>query len=252
MNTLFSIILSTFLVSLISFAGVVVLFFKKDFLEKILVITVTFSAGALMGGAFLHLLPEAIEKAAAANISSLYIFLSTIIGFCVIFIFEQFLNWHHHHAIDHPEIKTFSYLILYSDAAHNFIDGLSIAASFVAGAPIGFVTSLAIAFHEIPKEIGDFGVLVYGGIERSKALLFNFLSATVAILGGIIGFLLFEEIKGLFIYILSFAAGNFLYIVGSDLIPEIKDHISTNKKKGIVYFFTFLAGIGLMLLLRFL
>ncbi len=248
MNPLFYILISTFLISLIGFAGILILFLKEEFLNKILLILVSFAAGALIGAAFFHLIPKAIEEAGIGEGSLLKIFLFLIFGFCLFFILEQFIEWHHHHNIHHPEIKSFSYLILISDSIHNFIDGLIIAASFVVSIPLGISTSLAVALHEIPQEIGDFSVLIYGGFNKTKALFFNFLSALGAILGGIIGFFLSEKIGNSIIFLLPFAAGNFIYIASSDLIPEIK------KKevfaKSFIYFLIFLLGLSLMLILK--
>ncbi|MEK7166901.1 MAG: ZIP family metal transporter [Patescibacteria group bacterium] len=248
MPILFWIITSTFVVSLISLIGVIFLTLKENLINKILLILVSFSAGALIGGAFLHLIPEAIEKSIEKNISFLEIFLFLIFGFCVFFILEEFLSWHHHHSQKHSEIKSFSYLILISDGIHNFIDGLIIAGSFIISIPLGFTTTLAIIFHEIPQEIGDFGVLIYSGFKKSKALFFNFLSALFAILGGILRFLIFEKIENFSIFLLSFAAGSFIYIAASDLIPEIKTE--KEKYKKIIHFFIFVLGILLMLFLK--
>jgi len=246
MSTLFAIILSTFLVSLISFIGVLTLALKEKTLNKILLLLVALSAGALIGGAFLHLLPEAIEQ--TQNIFNLFLYL--ILGFCVFFILEFFFLWHHHHSTKHENKKPVSYLILISDSLHNFIDGLVIAASFVINFHLGIITTFAIALHEIPQEIGDFGVLVYSGFKKSKALFLNFLTAITAILGGIAGYFLSETIGSAIIYLLPFAAGNFIYIAASDLIPEIKQ--IKNIKKSLAYFFVFLLGIILMLLIKFL
>ena len=248
MNTLFYIIISTFLISLIAFFGILALFLKERILDKILLVLVAFSAGALVGGAFLHLIPEAIAGVGTEENNILKIFLYLIFGFCIFFILEQFIKWHHHHAKNHPDIKPFSYLILISDAIHNFIDGLVIAGSFIVGFPVGIATTLAVALHEIPQEIGDFGVLVYSGFKKTKALFLNFLTALTAILGGIFGFLLSEKMGKSTIFLLPFAAGNFLYIACSDLIPEIKQKV--NPKSSILHFFVFLSGIALMLLLK--
>jgi len=173
MNALPSIILATFLISLIAFVGALTLFLKKELLDKILLALVALSAGALIGGAFLHLLPEAILRVGADSTAVLNLFLYLLLGFCVFFVLEQFIRWHHCHATE-CKIHPVSYLVLISDAIHNFIDGLVIAASFVISFQMGVVTTLAIALHEIPQEIGDFGILVYGGFERKKALLLNF------------------------------------------------------------------------------
>lgn len=245
MTSLFLIIIATFSISLISFSGALALFFKEK-LDKFILVLVAFSAGALLGAAFFHLLPEAISEAGNDNILTVFFYL--ILGFCVFFILEQFISWHHHHTREHPEITSFSYLILVGDTIHKFIDGLVIAASFLSGSSIGVTTSLAVAFHEIPQEIGDFGVLVYGGFKRNKALLFNFISSLFIILGGVFGFFLSGKIGERILYLLPFASGAFLYIACSDLIPEIKEKISS--KKSFLHFFVFLLGLSLMLITK--
>lgn len=250
MIILFYILISTGLISLLAFVGALVLFLKEKLLNRILLFLVALSAGALLGGAFLHLIPEAIVEAGLQESGLLKIFLFLLLGFCIFFVLEQFIHWHHHHAKDHPKIKAFPYLILISDSVHNFIDGLVIAASFVVALPLGMVTALSIGLHEIPQEIGDFGVLIYGGFNKVKALLLNFLSAATVILGGIAGFLFSERVGESIVFLLPFAAGNFIYIACSDLIPEIK-HRETIKKS-ISHFIVFLLGIALMLLIRFL
>lgn len=250
MSILFYILISTFLISLIAFIGALTLFLKEKLLDKVLPFLVAFSAGALLGGAFLHLLPETIAEVGLEEAMLLKIFLYLLFGFCIFFVLEQFISWHHHHATQHPEIAPFSYLILVSDAIHNFIDGLIIAASFVIALPVGVVTALAVALHEIPQEIGDFGVLIYGGFKKNKALFLNFLSAVAVVLGGIIGFFLSSKIGNSVVFLLPFAAGNFIYIAASDLIPEIKK--GKCSWGSAVCFSVFLLGIALMLLLKFL
>lgn len=248
MTTLFYILVATFSISLIAFIGVFTLFLKRELLDKILLILVAFSAGTLIGGAFLHLIPEAISEVGFEETAVLKIFLYLILGFCFFFILEQFIRWHQHPTRGGQEIKPFSYLVLVSDAVHNFIDGLVIAASFVVALPVGIAASIAVAFHEIPQEMGDFGIMVHGGMKRAKALFFNFLSAIFAVVGGIIGFFLAGKIGGSVVFLLPFAAGNFIYIASSDLIPEIKHKESL--RKSLLHFFVFLLGIGLMLLLK--
>ena len=246
MDVLFLIVITTLLISLLSFAGAVILFLKEELLNKILLILVAFSAGALIGGAFLHLIPEAIAEAGSEQVLTIFLYL--ILGFVIFFILENFIRWHHHHTKDHPDIMPFSYLILISDAIHNFIDGFIIAASFVVAVPVGLVTALAVALHEIPQEIGDFGILVYGGFKRVRALFLNFLSATTIILGGVVGFFLLERIGESVVFLLPFAAGTFIYVAASDLIPEIKQKVSS--KQSIIHFLVFLLGISLMLLIK--
>lgn len=239
------ILISTVVISVIAFVGVFTLFFKEVVINKILLVLVAFSAGALLGGAFLHLIPEAVGVSGGNNV-----FLFVILGFCLFFVLEQFINWHHCHKTEHSKhsAKPFSYLILISDGIHNFIDGLIIAASFMVSVPLGLATSLAVAFHEIPQEIGDFGVLVYGGFRRIKALILNFFSGLVAVAGGILGFFLLDKIQGSIVFLLPFAAGNFIYIASADLIPEIKQKCPI--KKSLSHFFAFLLGISFMLLIK--
>lgn len=246
MSPLFWILVSTFGISLIALVGALSLFFKEELLDKVLLILVAFSAGALMGGAFLHLIPEAISRVPSSEHFILFLYL--LVGFCIFFILEQFIRWHHHHGASHPSIRPFSYLILISDGIHNFIDGLIISASFVIAIPVGLVTALAVALHEIPQEIGDFGALVYGGFERKRALGLNFVSAITVVIGGIFGFSLSEKIGKGIIFLLPFAAGNFIYIAAADLIPEIKHKVSF--RKSLIHFSVFLLGIILMVIIK--
>jgi len=241
---LIQILAATFVISLIAFAGVLTFILKERWLNKVLLVLVAFSSGALLGGAFLHLLPEAIEEVGAG----LGVFLSLLLGFCLFFVLEQFLHWRHQHGTTHG-VKPVSYLILISDGFHNFIDGVVIAASFVVSYPVGIATTLAVGLHEIPQELGDFGVLVYGGFSRSRALIFNYISAITAIVGGIIGYFASSVMHTSIVYLLPFAAGHFIYIAAADLIPEIK-HQET-LLRSLVHFCVFLAGIGIMLLSKF-
>ncbi len=243
---LFNIFVATFVVSLIALVGVLILFLKDKIMEKILLFLVALAAGGMIGGAFLHLMPEALEEAGEEKIMA--VFLYFLVGFVSFYILENFIHWHHHHSSQHPKIASFSYLILVSDAVHNFIDGVIIAVSFVVSFPLGVVTTIAVALHEIPQQLGDYGVLLYGGIEKVRALFLNYLSAVPVIIGGVCGFYLAQIIGDYIIYILPFAAGSFVYIAASDLIPEIKNQKSF--KRSISYFLVFVLGISLMLLLQ--
>jgi len=242
MDILFWIVGSAFLVSLLSLVGVTTFVVKGRPLEMLLLALVGFSAGALMGGAFLHMLPEALEHSESVSTFSYAIF-----GFTFFFLMEKFLYWRHCHR-GKCDIHTFTYMNLVGDGIHNFTDGLVIASSFVAGLPLGIATTLAVIAHEVPQEIGDFGVLVYGGFTKLRALLFNFLVQTTAILGGIVGYLLIPYVGGLSLLILPFAAGGFIYISGSDLIPEL--HKQEDLKKSTLSFTFFLAGILFMWALK--
>jgi zinc and cadmium transporter len=238
------IVIATFIISLIAFVGVLTFVLKEGWLNKILLVLVALSSGALIGGAFLHLLPEAIEEVGAG----LEVFLYLLLGFCLFFILEQFLHWRHQHSASVSKIKPFSYLILVSDGVHNFIDGVVIAASFISGYSVGLSTSIAIALHEVPQELGDFGALVYGGLSKYRALTFNYISAITAIVGGVIGYFASSVMHSSIIYLLPFAAGHFIYIAAADLIPEIKHKVSM--PRSIIHFCVFLVGIGIMLLTK--
>ena len=210
-------LLSVFIVSIISLIGVLTLAIKDSTLNKILLYFVSFSAGALLGDAFIHLLPETIKDAGfTVQISSAILF-----GIVFSFIVEKAVQWRHCHlpvSEQHPH--SFAYMNLFGDGVHNFIDGLIIAASYIASVPIGIATTLAVIFHEIPQEIGDFGVLLHGGFGKRKALFMNFLTALSAVAGAIVA-LFIGSVEGVHPYLLAFAAGGFIYIAATDLIPEL-------------------------------
>ncbi len=230
-------------VSLISLIGVVTLLLKERSLHRILILLVGFGAGALIGGAFLHLLPEAIEQSA----SSLKPFVYVVLGFIMFFVLEKYLFWRHCHK-EHCEIHTFTYLNLIGDAIHNCIDGLIIGASFAIDIRVGIPATVAIVLHEIPQELGDFGVLLYGGFSKSRALLFNFLSAVTAIVGTVAGYYFSSRLGGFSAVLLPITAGGFIYIAACDLIPEL--HRQPELKIATFSMLFFLAGISLMLWLK--
>jgi len=232
------IILATFIVSLISFVGIFTLTLKDKILNQILLILIGLSAGALMGGAFLHLLPEAVESS-----TGLDVFLLVLVGFILFFLIEKVLHWRHCHKGE-CDVHTFRYMNLIGDSIHNFIDGLIMAASFTVSIPLGITTTIAIATHEIPQEIGDFGVLIYGGFAKNKALLLNFLVALTAVLGGIVGYFISNRIENVVLYILPFAAGGFIYIAATDLVPEIRKEL--DMKKYMATLIVFICGIIIM------
>ena len=244
MNQLIYIIPTTFIIALIAFIGIFTLALKERLLNQILLFLVSLSAGALMGGAFLHLLPEAVESSTESNI-----FLFVLIGFILFFIIEKVLHWRHCHK-GKCEVHTFSYMNLIGDTVHNFIDGLIIAASFIVSTPLGFTTSIAIAAHEIPQEIGDFGVLIYGGFEKKKALVINFMVALTVVIGGVIGYFISRSIGRAVTFLLPFAAGGFIYIAATDLIPEIKKEIDI--KKSMATLLVFICGILIMWFIKIL
>lgn len=228
--------------SLIALVGGATLLLQERTLKKIILPLVAFSTGTLLGGGFLHLLPEAIEKGGDV----LLIFVWTLTGFSLFFLLEQFIHWHHCHRVPSEHKHPVTYLVLVGDAIHNFIGGIAMAGAFMVDIRLGIVTWLVMAAHEVPQELGDFGIMIHGGWSKGKALLFNFFSALTVILGGVLVYLFSSELNT--VYLLPFAAGNFIYIGASDLIPEIKH--STSVKKNIVHFLSFLAGILLLLIIK--
>jgi zinc and cadmium transporter len=247
MSPILLIILSVLIVSLISLIGILFIFLKRKTLDKLLIFLVSLSVGSLLGGAFLHLIPEIINGT-GFSLSVSFLILGGIILF---FVIENFIHWRHCHiptSKEHPHHLGTMNLI--GDGLHNLIDGLIISASYFVSIPVGIATTLAVITHEIPQEIGDFGVLLYAGYSKRKALFFNFLSALTAMIGAIIG-IIFAEKSSIFVYIvMPLAVGGFLYIAGSDLIPEI--HKQQEKKFSFRNLAGILLGILIMYALTFL
>jgi zinc and cadmium transporter len=229
-------------VSALSLIGIITLAIKDKLLHKVLFCLIGFSAGSLIGGAFLHILPEAVESCPGNAV-----FYYFILGLILFFMMEHYFYWRHCH--DGPcEIHAFTYLNLIGDSFHNFIDGMVIAASYVVSFQLGVVTTVAVILHEIPQEIGDFGVLIYGGFTKKKALIYNYISALTAVVGALVGYALAGVIPYISNFILPLTAGGFTYIAMSDLIPEI--HKEKDKKRSLAAFIAFLAGIGFMALFK--
>ncbi len=243
MSALYWIILFCIINGLIAFIGAFSLLISKKSLGKLLLILVAFSAGALISGAFFHLIPESLQEN-----SPMFVFSYVIIGFIGFFVMEKFLHWHHCHK-GKCEVHPVSHLILYGDGIHNFIDGLIIAAAFIISIPFGIITSLLILAHEIPQELGDFGVLIYGGFSRKKSLIYNFIAQLTCLLGGIIGFF-FSSALEFSRFLIPFAAGGFIYISASDLIPEIRKEPSL--LKSLLYISVFIIGLVLLILFKVL
>jgi len=237
------IVLSSLFISLGALVGIFTLAVEKKRLQRILLFLVSLSSGVLMAGAFLHLLPEASEK-----LEAMAVYQTVLFSFVIFFLVEKLLYWRHCHR-GFCDTHTFGYMNLFGDAVHNFIDGLVLAGAFLTDIKLGWITALAVAFHEIPQEIGDFGVLLYAGFEKKKALILNFLVALTVVLGGVVGYFLSFQIKNLISYLLPFAAGGFIYISASDLIPEIRKEKSL--KKSLLSFVVFLFGVLIMFLLKF-
>lgn len=246
MNIYLLSIIATFIVSAISFIGLLTLPIKTEKLKTLLIYLVSFSAGALFGDVFFHLLPEIAEDGFSINIS-----ITILSGILLSFFTEKVICWRHCHLpIQKNHIHRFAYMNLFGDFIHNIIDGLTIGASFLASRTVGIATSLAVVFHEIPQEIGDFGVLIHGGFKKLQALKLNFYTALAAFIGLFFSFFLYTKIQHINQILIPLAAGNFIYIAGSDLIPEL--HKETSFKKSFLQIFFFIVGISIMYLLTYL
>lgn len=242
MTPLAWIVVSGLGMSVIALVGSVTLFLKKSTFDRIVMPLVAFAAGSLLGGAFFHMLPAASQS--MADPVSMYLW--TLAGFTAFFALEQLLHWHHCHRAASDCKEPLTYLILVGDGLHNFLGGLGVGAVFLTDVRLGIAAWLAAAAHEIPQELGDFGVLVHGGWGRGKALLFNFFSGLTFLVGGVTAWMASPEID--ISFLVPFAAGNFIYIGASDLVPEVNKHrdLFTN----IINFLCFVAGLGLLWVLR--
>jgi len=235
------ILASVIVVSLLSLIGILFVGMKEAFMGRILMALVGFSSGSLIGAAFIDLLPEALEETGQV------IFYYVIVGIVFFFAMEKFLYWRHCHDGKCP-IHIFAYLNIIGDAVHNFIDGTIIAASFLVSYPLGYATTLAVIFHEIPQELGDFGVLLYGGFGKRKALTYNFLSALAAVAGSLVTYYLASSVQGVEWFLVPFAAGGFIYIAATDLMPEL--HKKSSPRDSSFQLATILLGLFVMWLLK--
>lgn len=238
-------VLSVFIISLLSLIGIITLVINKNLLNKYLTYLVGFSAGGLLGDTFFHLLPEGLEKGFTHEVS-FYI----LGGILTLFVVEKIIRWRHCHHINHKGHKhTYTYMNLIGDALHNFIDGLVIGGAYLVNIPIGIATTLAVIFHEIPQEIGDFAVLVHGGFKSKKALYYNFLTALTSVIGVLAAFGLSNYVGSLAKFLVLFASGHFIYIACSDLIPELNKTVEP--KKSLLEGISIILGIVLMYGLMF-
>lgn len=234
------ILLSVLLVSLVSLTGVFLLSLHKTLLQKILLYLVSFATGAIFANVFFHILPEMIEETPDPQGA----FGLVLIGLVLSFMIEKFIHWHHCHNLECKHTDPVGTMMLIGDGVHNVTDGILIATTYLVDIQLGIATTIAVILHEIPQEIGDFAVLLHSGFSRSHALLWNFISALMAFVGAIAVLLLHEHIAGLEQMILPLIAGNFLYIAGSDLIPEL--HKESRLKNATFQLLAMLAGILLM------
>ena len=189
----------------------------------------------------INLIPEAMHD----GVPGLRVPLLVLAGIIISFSVETFLQWRHCHiptSSEHPH--PLAYMNLFGDAVHNFIDGLIVGGSYLTSVKLGITTTIAVVFHEIPQEMGDFGVLIYGGFDKSRALVFNFLTALTSVLGVIVALSLGFLFQNFISFLVPFAAGNFIYIAGSDLVPEL--HKEPDPKRAYTSFFVFFLGFMLI------
>lgn len=230
---------SVVLVSAISLIGIFTLSLKDSFIKGITFILVGVATGALLGDAFIHLIPEAFEETA----NPLFLSLALVGGILIFFVLEKFLHWHHHQGLEgsEPEIHPVGKMILVSDGVHNFVDGLIITASYLVSIEVGIATTMAVILHEIPQEIGDFGVLLHSGYSKMKALFYNFLSALFAVLGAAVALLLGGATETFTAWLIPLAAGGFIYIALTDLIPEL--HKTTSVRHSFIQLIAVVVGV---------
>ena len=238
---------SVFVVSLMSLIGIVAISANRVRIQQTVFVMVGLAVGAMFGDAFIHLLPQSFASRTTTLPMSLYV----LSGVLMFFLLEKFLLWRHEHIPHYGDcIHPVGYVNLVADGLHNFIDGLLIGTSYLVSLPVGLGTTLAVILHEIPQEIGDFGVLIYAGFRPAQAIGLNFLSASLAILGAIVALLIGGTVTALPKIILPMTAGGFIYIAGSDLVPEL--HKEREPMKSLVQMLAIGAGVGLMLLLTLL
>jgi zinc and cadmium transporter len=239
--------ISVIIVSLVSLVGVFSLSVKDEILKKYINFFISLAIGALLGDAFIHIIPEAFKSNLGANLSSILI----IAGILLFFVIEKFVHWHHHgEDKDEEHIHPVGKLILFTDGFHNLIDGAIIGASFLVSIPVGIATTLAVILHEIPQEIGDFAVLIHAGYTKKRALWLNFISALASVLGLIIVFIFGNIVNNVALWFIPIAAGGFIYIAVADLIPEL--HKTKEVKYSLMQLGIIILGVLSMLALLFL
>jgi zinc and cadmium transporter len=222
--------------SAISLVGSVTLVLSEAALKRLLLPLVALAAGSLLGGALFHLLPEAVGEVG----NGLEVYVAVAAGLVVFFLLEQFLHWHHCHQ-PVSRHRPVGYLILLADGVHNLVGGLAVGGAFVADLELGLVAWLVAAAHEVPQELGDFGILVHSGWSQRAALLFNLLSGLTFLIGALIAYALSGPLD--VALLLPFAAGNFLYIAVSDLLPQLRSEALGEE---LFQFGAFTAGLALL------
>lgn len=232
---------SVSVISLVSLAGIATLFLTHKRQSSIMDFLVAFAVGGLFGDVFFHLIPESFERLA----SPLLIGLLVIGGFIAFFVLEKFLRWRHINLPLFEHAKPIVALNLVGDAVHNALDGVLVAISFMADVSLGLATTIAIILHEIPQELGDFAILVNGGLSPKKALGFNLLSALTAVIGAAAILAVGVRVEGVALIMLPVTAGGFLYIAGPDLIPEL--HHEVRLMRSLRQLVAILLGVGIMI-----
>ncbi|MDO8486787.1 MAG: ZIP family metal transporter [Candidatus Curtissbacteria bacterium] len=237
--TLIYILIFSFIGSVVSLTGGIFLLLREKTALKFSHLIASFAAGALLATAFFDLLPEASEVAG----DSVDIFLWTLIGILSFFLLERFVHWfHHHHEHEDAGSKPTIPLIMVGDTVHNFIDGIAMGAAFLVSVPLGIVTALAVATHEIPQEVGDFGLMLHRGVTRKKIILFNIFSALAAMAGALLIYFVGDIVEGLLPIFLAVTAGFFIYIAASDIIPEIH----SENRRGFAFYESLLLITGVV------
>ncbi len=237
-------LISVLIVSAMSLVGVVALGIKENFLKQILQYLVGFSAGALLGDVFIHVIPEMSESGFGPRLGVYF-----LVGIVVFFLLEKYILWHHSHDEHQESVHSLVWTSLVGDSLHNFIDGMVIAASFMASVPLGIAATVAVVLHEIPQEIGQFGLLVHGGWSKGRALLYNFISGLTSILGALIVLIFAKDIETPQV-LLAFAGASFIYIAMSDIIPEL--HKERSPVKSFWQIIAFVIGVAVMASLLYL
>lgn len=269
METLIYILIATFIVSLISLSGVLFLILSEKWIKNFLIFFVAIAAGALLGNAFFHLIPESFEmhldltqsqgalnpSEDGAEHSEVFFLPSVFIlfGIVVFYLIEKFVNWHHHHDIDCHN-HSLSTLSLVGDAFHNIIDGVLIAVAFMVNPKLGILTTFAVILHEFPQELGDYSILLHSGFSKTKALMWNFISSLTGVLGGILAYFMLSGINNILPSLTAFTAGGFIYIALADIIPELHSHSkeSKTKRKLLVSGFFFFGILLMYIMVKFM
>ena len=231
-------------ISVLSLVSIVALALSERRVRQLIFLTVSLAVGAMFGDTFIHLLPEAFQAPDAVP----RVPLTILAGLLAFFLLEKFLLWRHEHVPHYGDcIRPVGYVNVVAEGMHNFIDGLLIGASYLVSLPVGLGTSVAVLLHEIPQEMGNFGVLRHAGFSRVGALSMNFFSASLAIAGAVVALVAGEHLQAFPKALLPFTAGGFIYIAGSDLVPEL--HKEREPIKSLFQMLAIGVGVGVMLLL---